>query len=319
VLLSRVRRTLRERRLVERGQRVLVAVSGGPDSMAMLDVLARLALEVASVDHGLREAAREEMALVERRAGELALRFHGLRVDLAPGASLQAGARAARYDALRALARELGAARIAVGHTRDDQAETVVSRLLRGAGVRGLAGIAPRRADGVIRPLIDATRRDVVAWLEGHALSSATDPSNRDPRFQRTRVRDRILPTLAVESPAISAHLAAIADDARALHALARSEAVRLLAIARRPDVAIADGASGLDSAVVGRAPVAVRRAALALWASELTERPMRRAHLDALMDAHQGRGEARLPGGWVVRQDGSLLVARRSAMKQPR
>nr|MDQ3035052.1 tRNA lysidine(34) synthetase TilS [Myxococcota bacterium] len=136
MLLARVRRTVRERRLLERGERVVVAVSGGPDSMAMLDVVARLArelaldLSVASVDHGLRAEAADEIELARALATRLGLPFHALRVVVEPGGSIQAQARRARYDALRELAVALGARRIAVGHTRDDQAETVLARLL---------------------------------------------------------------------------------------------------------------------------------------------------------------------------------------------
>jgi tRNA(Ile)-lysidine synthase len=300
MLLARVRRTIRERRLIERHARVLVAVSGGPDSTAMLDVLARLRRELdldlvaASVNHGLRREADSEIELVGQQADRLGVPFHVLRVTVEPRGSLQAKARTARYAALTELAKQCGAVRIAVGHTKDDQAETVVARLLRGSGPRGLAGIAPKRADGVIRPLIDATRQDVHAWNEGHGLVFANDPSNENRRFQRVRIRHELLPQLAEESPAIIAHLANLADDSRALVSLSRREASRLL---RR---AIIDDTT-LDVGNMRKAPVAARREAIRSWAESISGRTIRRAHLDAIELALQGRGEAVLSGGWIV------------------
>ncbi|AKF07606.1 tRNA(Ile)-lysidine synthetase [Sandaracinus amylolyticus] len=310
MLLARVRRTIRERRLLRRGERVVVAVSGGPDSTAMLDVLARIApelaleLHVASVDHGLRAEAQREVELVAAHASALGLPFHPLRATLpTKRGSLQDRARAARYALLHALASELGASRIAVGHTLDDQAETVLARMMRGSGARGLAGIAPRRADGVVRPLIDSTRAEVRAWIEAHRLTIVDDPSNVDPRFQRARVRHAILPALAIESPAIARHLAHIADDTRALDALARKHARHLLARAAK------DGDS-LDAELLSRAPLAARREALRIWAHARTGGTIRRAHLDAMEVALQGRGNARLPAGWTASVVGGALRA---------
>src|SRR5262245_8818481 len=130
--------------MIPRDARVLCACSGGPDSAAMLVALARLAPELgfelvaASVDHGLRADAAHDVAIASRQAAALQVPFHALRIEVAAGASIQAQARSARYEALLRLAAELGASRVAVGHTRDDQAETVLARLLRGSGLVGL-------------------------------------------------------------------------------------------------------------------------------------------------------------------------------------
>jgi tRNA(Ile)-lysidine synthase len=276
----------------------------------MLDVLARLApelgiaLEVVSIDHGLRPEAGAEVELARAHAERRGLPFHALRISVpVGGGSFQARARAARYAALRELARQVGATKIAVGHTRDDQAETVLARLLRGAGPRGLSGIAPRRPDGVIRPLIDASRREVRAWIDAHALACVEDPTNLDARFQRARIRSRLLPLLEAENPAIAAHLAHLADDARALSHLARTRARRLLARATVED--------GIDASILLGAHPAVRVEALRIWAEALSGKRMRRAHLEALEAALRGKGEARLPEGWVVRRVASgALVA---------
>lgn len=218
-LITTARRTLRQDRLVERGTTVLVAVSGGPDSMALLHVLARLApaegfrVVAHGVDHGLRPEAAGELALAASLARDLGVPFATTRVEVARGSNLMARARAARHAALRDAMARAGASRIATGHHADDRAETVLIRLLRGTGTAGLAVLPPRAGD-LVRPLIRARRADVLAHLARHGLRTAEDPSNRDPRFLRTRVRAELLPALAAVSPRIVEHLAALADDA---------------------------------------------------------------------------------------------------------
>ena len=241
-LFKIVTRTIAEHRLYAPGDRVLVAVSGGPDSMALLHVLARLApklhidLRACGVDHGLRPAAADELALAGRFAGDLGIPFTTTKIDLSPGPNLMARARDARYAALRRVLREwvereplssraersgprgrdeIGpngpAVSIATGHHADDRAETVLIRLLRGSGPAGLGVLAPR-APMLTRPLVHARRADILAHIERHAVPSAMDPSNRDARFLRTRVRCEVLPLLVELSPRIVEHLCALAD-----------------------------------------------------------------------------------------------------------
>lgn len=195
---------------------VLAAVSGGGDSQAMLSVLARLApklgftLRAHGVDHGLRAEAARELDLAEALATRLGVPFGRTRLSLSPGSNLQARARDARYAALREVAAPYGAL-IATAHHADDRAETVLLRLLRGAGPRGLAVLPPRAKD-VIRPLIRAGKRDVLLHLERHCLDFAEDPSNKDAAFLRVRVRREALPLLEQLSPQIVRHLNALAD-----------------------------------------------------------------------------------------------------------
>jgi tRNA(Ile)-lysidine synthase len=233
-------RTIAEHALYEPGDRVLVAVSGGPDSMALLHVLARLApklridVRACGVDHGLRPAAADELALAERFAGHLGIPFSTTKVHLSPGPNLMARARDARYAALRRVLgewvereplraeRSASSARhetgqngpvpsIATGHHADDRAETVLIRLLRGSGPSGLGVLAPR-APMLTRPLVHARRADILAHIERHAVPFAEDPSNQDARFLRTRVRCEVLPLLVELSPRIVEHLCALAD-----------------------------------------------------------------------------------------------------------
>jgi tRNA(Ile)-lysidine synthase len=212
------RRTITDLDLARRGERVLAAVSGGPDSMAMLHVLSRLSsrlgftLVAHGVDHGLRPSAQSELDLAESLAVRLGVAFGRTRVALAPGGNLQARARDARCGALRAAASEAEARVIATAHHADDRAETVLLRLLQGSGLRGLACL-PARSGDLIRPLIQARRADVLAHLERHRIAYATDPSNGDPRFLRARVRSELVPVLERLSPSITAHLNGLADD----------------------------------------------------------------------------------------------------------
>ena len=275
---------------------MLVACSGGTDSSALLHVLWRLDeleldLHAASVDHGLRAGASGDVAVARGLAERFGVPFACLEVRVPGGASVQAQAREARYRALLEHAAALGATRVAVGHTQDDQAETVLSRLLRGAGLTGLAGIMPLRPDGVVRPLIDAPRSAVRAHVARFELPHVADPSNRDPRFSRTRIRETLLPALAAENRAITAHLARLADEARVLEGWLDVQADR-------------------GDAELYRLPPVVRDRALARWVRELTGRPAKRAHIEGL----NAGAEVLLPGGWVARRAGDRPVARRDS-----
>jgi tRNA(Ile)-lysidine synthase len=223
-MLSKVAATIKAHALVRPGERVVVAVSGGADSMALLAVLWELSerleivLEVATVDHGLRASARAEGELVKARAEALGLRWHGLTVDVAEArrgrASLQDAARRVRLAALEALAQRVGASRVALGHQADDQAETVLFRVVRGTGLAGLAGI-PYRRGAFIRPLLDVTRAEIARYLGRRSLPFVEDPSNADLRFARSRVRHQLLPLLARENPRVREALVGLAAAAR--------------------------------------------------------------------------------------------------------
>jgi tRNA(Ile)-lysidine synthase len=169
------------------------------------------------VDHGLRAEAAAELELARGVAEPLGVPFGVTRVTVNAGGNLQARARAARYEALGRAAIAAGARVIATGHTADDRAETLLIRILRGAGPRGLAVLPARAAHPgapltLIRPLLHARRSDVVAHLTRHALPSAQDPGNVDPRFLRARVRKEVLPLLEELSPGVVEHLSALAD-----------------------------------------------------------------------------------------------------------
>ena len=178
---------------------VLAAVSGGPDSMALMGLLARwgalrdVTISVATVDHGFRPEARAEAEFVARTADDLGLACTILtREGPVPDSGLQEAAREARYDLLYGCARAIGARALVTAHHADDQAETVLMRLCHASGPGGLAGMrmdTPRGEVTLIRPFLDVPRVRLAASLAELGLESLTDPSNADPRFERVRLR----------------------------------------------------------------------------------------------------------------------------------
>jgi len=305
MLVSRVRRSIVARGLIARRSLVLCACSGGPDSAALLACLSRLqsdlgfSLQAASVDHGLRPEAARDVALAAEQADRVGVPFHALRIQVAAGPSVQAQARDARYQALQQLAQRLGASRIAVGHTQDDQAETVLSRLLRGAGLSGLGAIRPLRADGVVRPLIDCRRADVQRFALAYFGEVAADASNLDPRFERVRIRSHVAPVLLQEDPALIRHLAQLADDARDCAQLVDQLAEQLLLRAQLDP-------QTLDIAVMQTQHPSLRRAALRLFVQRATGLAIGRAELTQLdQTVCSGRGEVWLAQGHSVRAAG--------------
>ena len=207
-LLPRIRKAIFRHRSVCAGDTVVVAVSGGADSVSLLDLLARLRLDlqldlhVAHLNHGLRGVdADEDASFVGSLADGLGFAFHLDRTDTAAAAkqgrlSLEEAARVARLRFLEQVRVDTGAQRVALGHTRSDQAETVLMRLLRGAGAKGLGAMRPVR-DGVwIRPMLDIPRSDVILYAGWRGLDFRDDDSNTDPRFLRNRIRHDLLPHL---------------------------------------------------------------------------------------------------------------------------
>lgn len=207
-LPGRVLAAIRADCLLQGGETVIVGVSGGPDSMALVHLLARLrqtldlVLVAVYVDHGLRpQEAREEAALVRVRTEIMGIEYRHCRVDVRGHArlarlSIEDAARQLRYACLRDIAAGRGGkAVIAVGHTEDDQAENVLLRLFRGAGRRGIAGMRTRSGD-LIRPLLGVGKAELLAWLGRQGIPFCEDSSNREGVFLRNRVRNELLPFL---------------------------------------------------------------------------------------------------------------------------
>ncbi len=221
-LLPQVQKTIARWQLLAAGDSLLIAVSGGPDSVALLHLLWRLRhqfklqLVVAHLNHGLRgDLADEDQTYVRQLAGQLGLPFFTETRDVAAIAresklSVEEAGRFARYGFFARIGQQLGISKVAVGHNADDQAETILMRLLRGAGRRGLSGIAPlARHDGlkIVRPLFECTREQIEAYCLWAGLSPRLDATNNELLYFRSRVRHRYLPLLEAENPALRRQL----------------------------------------------------------------------------------------------------------------
>ena len=215
-LPTRVASAISLHRIFEPGERVVVAVSGGPDSLALLSVLREilpavpLHLTVAHFDHGWRSDSADDCQFVASTTKEWGFDFHSKRAS-ATAPHTENAARAARYAFLRETARRTNSTAIALGHTQDDQVETLLLHLLRGSGSRGLS--AMRRRDGdLARPLLDISRREIEEYLRRLHLAPRRDPTNDDPRFTRNRLRQQLLPAMDAFEPAARELLARTAD-----------------------------------------------------------------------------------------------------------
>ncbi len=222
-----VRKTIQKFEMLQPGERVVVGVSGGGDSMALLHTLwdlrqdYHLSLAVAHLDHGLRPGSKEDLIFVQKTATHLGIPFIGRRVDLGEiqrekRLSLQEAAREVRYQFLRESAQAQKASKVALGHTADDQAESVLMRIVRGSGTRGLSGIPPVREGFFIRPLLEVWRKDVESFLEERKIAYLKDPSNRSRHFLRNRVRHELIPILRRYNPKIAPMMVQMADLFRA-------------------------------------------------------------------------------------------------------
>jgi len=310
-VLRSIERTILRYRMFDGVRNLGVAVSGGADSVCLLHALAELApryrlrLSVLHLDHGLRGAeSRADAEFVRALAQSLGLPFRSRTVDLSNVAgNLEQEARRARLEffAGRIAAGEVE--RVATAHTRSDQAETVLFRILRGAAGAGLAGIRPVTTSGLVRPLIDTDRADVVRYLAARRLAWREDSTNLSPDFARNRIRHTLLPQLAREwNPAIARTLAHLADWAGEEERWRGGEAARLAAdhLYRR------DGALLLRAAVLQDLPRAAARRLVRCAVAEIKGdlRAVDFEHVEAVLSlAHDPRGGmARLPGLVVCR-----------------
>ncbi len=238
VLEEKVDRAIRRQKLIAPEESIVVAVSGGPDSVALLMCLEALQrqwswkLSVAHVNHGLRgEESEGDMAFVEKLAGSLRIPFQGVRLHLDPHEkqfqkeSRQEVVRNLRYQALQRMILNEQATKLALGHTQDDQAETVLMWMLRGSGSGGMGGIPPQRGDLVTRPFLDISRSEILSYLEERQIEYRMDSSNAQPLYLRNRIRQELIPRLQSFSPGINKILSRqaqlIRDDHAYLDALA--------------------------------------------------------------------------------------------------
>jgi len=322
-VLRQVTEAVRRKRLIQPDGRVLVAVSGGADSVCLLTLLHEMRervllpgieLRIAHVNYGLRgDESEEDEAFVRELGANLGVPVDCERVRLMPksGGTLQSRARDARYAFFGRLLREHGMAAVATGHTADDQAETVLLWLMRGAGTGGLTGIPVKRAGGIIRPLLGVTRQQVLDYLAFRRMPYRSDSSNGTPRYRRNRIRQEILPALRSLNPRIVEALARgvdiLAADAAVLNEIER-ERWDVVAKDASSGLVVLDGDRlaaeplGMQRRLVRRALAVVRHGQEGLTfrhVSDILERVLAGAH---------GAG-LNLPGGLRVERYRALIV----------
>lgn len=275
--------------LPQRGESVDCAVSGGPDSLALLVLSVAKGCDTVAyhVDHGIRAGSSDEALVVKAAADRLGARFVSLRVECAPGPNLEARARAARYAAMPK--------GVATGHTADDQAETILLNLLRGAGIDGLSGML---ADAS-HPILSLRRHETERLVSSMNLEVVRDPSNNDQRFRRNRVRHELIPLAAAIAerdivPILCRQAGLLRDDAELLDALS----------------------SDLDPAAAGAlrdAPRPLARRALRRWLRGITPdgQPPDAAALERVLSVASGEHlAAEIAGGSRIRRSKGRLIA---------
>jgi len=298
------------------GDSAIVAVSGGADSLALAYALIKEAPSLAitliavTIDHQLQTGSGDQAKKVQEQLKSMGYQEVIVeKVSVVEKSGVEADARTARYAALDSIAHAFGASQIFLGHTRDDQAETVLLGLARGSGTRSLSGMATVNGK-YARPFLQLTRSQTVAACVEAAITPWNDPHNANEKFSRVRVRNKVMPVMEEEiGPGIAAALARSAailrDDADALDEMAQ-------AVISRVDL------SDLDCAALAELPRAIRSRILraAIYAAGAPSGSVSADHLsgvEALVTSWRGQGEASLPGGVkVARISGRLsLLAR--------
>ena len=320
-LQDRVLASIRRERLVGPGGRIFAALSGGADSVALTLLLRELApaggfilAGVVHLNHQLRAAAAADEQFCRELAARLALPIEVEHADVRgaagrEGVSLEAAGHRARYALFERVAGAGPGGRVATAHTRDDQAETYLMRLIRGAGPAGLAGIRPRRGP-VVRPLLQVSRRELRAWLAARGQPFRDDETNRDPAVTRNRVRHELVPLLAARfSPSIVDALARGAAIARA-----DAEWIEAAVDAAAGAVVTVDAAEvRVDAAALGRQPPALARRLARRALEQAGGRCVGFDHVERFLalagEAGRGGGGADFPGCRVERRGPRLVV----------
>jgi tRNA(Ile)-lysidine synthase len=327
MIYKRFRKTVTRLKLIEPGDKILVAFSGGQDSMALLELLLELrrdmpiGIVVAHFNHRLRPGAGEDTAFAKAVArkrrlpavtGSRNVRLYAKRRRL----NLEEAARELRYEFLRKAARRVGASKIATGHTLTDQAETVLMRIVRGTGVQGLGGIAPGPDGCLIRPLLEIERAETETFLRQRGIPFRTDETNLDRRILRNRIRLETLPAFARVEPTVVRHigrLAALAQDEEELLEKVAATAWQELA---RPDGDV----FSLDASALGDLPRALARRVVRRFLSGLPG-GLRGVSFEEVEDilALKEQKEKTLGKRRVVRREAGRLFQKSSGARAPK
>jgi tRNA(Ile)-lysidine synthase len=290
------------------GERLLAMVSGGADSVCLMHVLSAIhdsPVVVLSVDHGLRSEAADETLAVRALAESLDMPCEIATLELEDGPDLQERARGARAAVATSVAERQGCSRIATGHTATDQAETVLFRIARGTGRSGALGMAPRRNE-FIRPLLGITREQTAQWCVDNGLDVVDDPSNRDPRFTRSRVRHGLLPALRDIHEGAERNVVAFADHLR-------DEQQVISAVVQSAWRRCA-GDRGLKVAPLGGEHPAVQRLLLRRLLADagFSGGARESRHIERARDLLERPAQIELPGGHAAVIGEELVVTRR-------
>ena len=331
MLMESVKQTIHDHSMIPRGARVLVAVSGGADSMVLLDVMSHLSkdlsfeLVVGHIDHGLRGAASTQDAAFVLRVSEdydLPIVHQCLTksdLDKQRAHGREGAARHARLAALSTLADDVGATRVALGHTLDDHAETILYHLARGAGPTGLRGIAPVRLP-FIRPMIRVSRLEVHAYAVTQSLTWREDATNADPSYARNRIRHHVMPELRALNPRITEALA------RNANLLADLDEATAFLLSERMTQLIVDSSEGTFSLSRGQLTT-LPKPVLQLALRESVRRVrgdlngITLAHIDSLrklVTGSQAHGELSLPQIHIRMQGDVLSLLPESPQSTP-
>ncbi len=326
-LLSRVARSVDDTGMILSGERILVGVSGGLDSSALLAMLNDIArsgspafdLTAAHFDHGLRDDSAEDADFVVAIADEMGVDCIVERADpdtLPPdGAGAENAARNARYDFFRRAAADCGAAAVALAHHADDNCETILFRLFRGTALRGLAGIPAERVLGerptlrIIRPLLGIRRAAILPWARSRGLRWRDDPSNRESRYRRNVIRNDILPLLREKLNArVDEAVLRLGRTAGETGAFIEEKGGELLADAvtdAGPDRVL------LDAVIFAGGHPVVRKTAIRMMLASLAlpERDLSAEHLSTADAVAVDGGAADLPGGCRARRVGNQFI----------
>jgi tRNA(Ile)-lysidine synthase len=329
-MLSRVKTTISKYRMLKPGDRVVVGVSGGADSICLLHILLQLReysldIIVAHLDHGIRgKEAKRDLLFVKRTAESLGLKFETGEAD-APRLkkeskmTLEEAARVLRYEFLEETRKKFGADRIATAHTLDDQAETVLMRLMRGSGARGLSGIPPVSREVIIRPLIETKRADIEKYLQSKGVGWIEDSTNKLRDIQRNRIRLDLIPELETYNPRIKETLSRTSDILRIEEDYIDREAKRNYARIFTQDIR---GLKG-DLRKFGRLHKALRLSILRLAIEELNKglRNITSLHIisaDEYLTSGAASGEIEFPDRIVIAKGyDSFLVTTRPGLER--
>jgi tRNA(Ile)-lysidine synthase len=323
-VLDSARKTITEFDMICPGDTVLIGVSGGPDSVALLNVMNQLVPELslklaaAHLNHGLRKEAAEEAAFVASICDSLGLTCHIGKEDVnrhrrRHKLSVEEAGRKLRYAFYKSLVTVHGYDKIALGHHADDNAELILMFMLRGCGPAGFSGIPPIRDGIIIRPLIRLTRKDILSYLEATELRSLSDRSNQDNRFLRNRIRNKLIPHLQkYYNPQIVPALNRLSDILREESTWMTGVTASHYNDVQRPE---GKGQCQLSAVKLMRLPKAARRRVIRMAISEV-KGDLRRitfAHVEAilrLIESKRQRPVVALPGGLAVRRiDENLCI----------